>query len=54
MTPKNEKKNLKNIIEAKTYLGVHYMNNKEMCKAKVYFKEIISIDAENKNAKKFF
>lgn len=41
------------LIEAYTYLGVYYMNNKDFCTAKTQFKKIMDLDATNANAKKF-
>ncbi len=42
-----------NLIEANTYIGVFYMNNKDYCKAKEYFKKVSEIDPANANAKNF-
>jgi tetratricopeptide (TPR) repeat protein len=47
-------KNKKDMIDAYTYLGVYYMNNKEICTAKIYFTKIAALDAANGNSKKFF
>ncbi len=46
-------KNKKDMIDAYTYLGVYYMNNKEICTAKTFFTKIAALDATNVNAKKF-
>jgi len=46
-------KNKKDMIDAYTYMGVYYMNNKEICTAKTFFTKIAVLDAANVNAKKF-
>ncbi len=51
--PEEFEKNKKDVIEAYTYVGVYFMNNKEICKAKPYFSKIAELDASNTNAKKF-
>jgi len=51
--PEEIEKNKKDIIDAYTYMGVYYMNNKEICTAKTYFVKIAALDAANVNAKKF-
>lgn len=43
----------KKLVNAYLYLGVYYMNNKDMCTAKTYFVKIKELDATNTNAKKF-
>lgn len=45
--------NKNNQIEANTYMGVYYMNNKDFCSAKTYFKKIAELDPNNANAKNF-
>ena len=51
--PEEIEKNKKDVIDAYTYMGVYYMNNKEICTAKTYFVKIAALDAANINAKKF-
>jgi tetratricopeptide (TPR) repeat protein len=51
--PEEVEKNKKDLIDAYTYLGVYYMNNKDVCTAKTYFKKVAELDAANKNAKAF-
>lgn len=51
--PEETEKSKKDLIDAYTYLGVYYMNNKGMCTAKTYFKKIAELDPANNNAKKF-
>ncbi|MBA3705653.1 MAG: tetratricopeptide repeat protein [Bacteroidetes bacterium] len=45
--------NKNNIVEAYTYIGVYYINKKDNCTAKTYFKKVQELDAANANAKKF-
>ncbi|MBL7883809.1 MAG: tetratricopeptide repeat protein [Bacteroidia bacterium] len=42
-----------NLVDANTYLGVYYMNNKDICTAKTFFKKVAELDPTNKNAKGF-
>jgi len=42
-----------NLIEGNTYMGVYYMNNKDFCTAKTYFKKVLELDPNNANAKAF-
>lgn len=51
--PEEIEKNKKDIIDAYTYMGVYYMNNKNICTAKTYFIKITELDSANANAKKF-
>ena len=51
--PEDTEKSKKDLIEAYTYVGVYYMNNKNVCEAKTYFKKIAELDATSANAKKF-
>lgn len=53
LTKVKPEENKNNLIEANKYLGVYYMNNKNMCTAKTYFKKIIELDPANKDAKTF-
>jgi len=46
-------KNKKDVVEAYTYMGVYYMNQKDFCTAKTYFNKITTLDASNTNASKF-
>lgn len=45
--------NKNNLIEAYTYMGVYYINTKDNCTAKTYFKKVQELDGSNSNAKKF-
>jgi tetratricopeptide (TPR) repeat protein len=51
--PADAEKSKKDLIDADTYLGVYFMNNKDICTAKTFFKKIEGMDAGNANAKKF-
>ncbi len=51
--PTDTEKNKKDLVDANTYLGVYYMNNKDNCMAKTFFKKINELDAANANSKKF-
>jgi tetratricopeptide (TPR) repeat protein len=51
--PEDIEKNKKDVIDAYTYIGVYYMNNKDICTAKTYFTKIAALEATNVNAKKF-
>lgn len=53
LTKAKPEENKTNLIEAYTYMGVYYMNNKDVCTAKTYFKKIAELDANNANAKNF-
>lgn len=43
----------KKLVNAYTYMGVYFMNNKNNCEAKTYFQKIQELDPENDNSKKF-
>ena len=51
--PEDSEKNKKDLIDAYTYLGVHYMTNKDFKTAKIYFQKILDLDPKNQNASKF-
>lgn len=51
--PEDTEKFKNDLIGAYTYMGVYYMNNKNVCEAKTYFKKIAELDPANANAKKF-
>jgi len=48
--PEEIEKNKKDIIDAYTYMGVYYMNNKEICTTKTYFVKNSSKAPRLKNA----
>lgn len=53
LKPEENEKNKNYLVEAYTYMGVYYINNKDNCQAKTFFKKLLEVDAANANAKKF-
>ncbi len=51
--PEEVEKNKKDLVEAYTYIGVYYLNQKDYTNAKVNFKKVLELDPNNANAKKF-
>ncbi len=51
--PTDAEKSKKDVIDANTYLGVYFMNKKDICTAKTFFKKVEEMDTSNANAKKF-
>ena len=51
--PAEIERNKKDLIDAYTYLGVHYMTNKDFKTAKTYFQKVLDLDPNNQNGLKF-
>lgn len=51
--PEDTEKSKKDLIEAYTYLGVHYISVKDFKTAKTYFQKVLDLDPQNQNALKF-
>lgn len=51
--PEDTEKSKSDLIGANTYMGVYFMNNKNVCEAKAYFKKVAELEPANANAKKF-
>lgn len=52
-TPENVERDKRNLVSAHTYLAAYYASQKDMESTKAQFEEILKIDPENGQAKKF-
>ena len=51
--PEEVEKNKKDLIDAYTYIGVYYINQKDNCTAKKQFQKVLEMDPNNTNGKNF-